>query len=165
MANKGPAQFVYEYLKDAAESVEMDVDGGTPVAYEYVVPTGKTFLLARFNMSIVDGSMQYGKFGGLTALTNGVKLEAINRDGTTVLLDFTGGQNLKANEDFANLAGVDAIAEPTAGDDFMPVRFTVHKAGAYIALQELQIIRATVQDNLADLSYFRIMVQGTFLEP
>lgn len=147
--------FVYEFLKNST-SVEMGTVAGT---FSYTVPASKTFQLSRMNFSMVDGAMQYGKFGGMTALTNGIKVEVIDSTGGT-LIDFTGGVPLKSNEDFACLAGVDAIAEPTAGDDFMPVRFTIAKAGDEMRLSEGNVIQVVTQDDLSALSHFRCMVQG-----
>lgn len=161
MKPRSAGKFVYEFLKNGA-SADLNIDGSTPVNFTYTVPASKTLILARFNFALVDGSMTYGKFGGLTALTNGLKLEILDTDGSTQLLDFTGGLNIKTNEDFACLAGVDAIAEPAAGDDFMPIRFTVNKAGAPMLVHEGQVIRLVVQDNLSALSHFRCMVQGIF---
>ena len=160
---KNANDYVYEYLADGT-AVDMDVDGsGTSAYYKFTIPSSKTLRLTRLNFSLVDGAMQYGKFGGLSALGNGLKVEILDSAGGT-LCDFTGGQPIKANEQFSCLAGVDAIAEPTAGDDFMPVRFTVAKANGPMRLNEGEVIQVVVQDNLSDLSHFRCMIQGTYKE-
>ena len=158
-----PGNFCYVFLSNSTGSVDMAVDGSTPVTFTYTVPDGKKLQLSRFNMSIVDGGMGYGEFAGLgSALSNGLTLKVHSPLGAE-MLDFTNGQNLKTNEDFCNLAGVDAIAEPTAGDDFFPVRFTVSKAGDFMVLKSGYEIRSIVSDNLSAVTKFRIMVQGVYV--
>lgn len=154
--------FIFKWLKNGS-TVDMNVDASSTITYQYTVPASKTVYLQRVNVSLVDGSMTYGKFGGLTALTNGIKVEVLDSAGGT-LVDFFDGETIKANEDFAPLAGVDAIAEPAAGDDFMPVRWTISKAGDSLRLIEGDVIRFTLQDDLSDLSYFRAMIQGVTKE-
>lgn len=156
-----PKYYVYEYLKDGSDP-EMNVDGTTPASYIYTVPPGALFELMRINMMIVDGGIGWGEFGGLAAsLTNGVTCEILDASSNQVL-DFTGGQNIKNNEDFTALAGVDAIGTAAAGDDALPVRFTIAKAsaGKPMRLPEGYVVQMKVQDNISGLSYFRAMVQG-----
>jgi len=154
--------FCYVFLTNSSGGVNMNIDGSTPVAFTYTVPAGKKLELSRFNIAMVDGGMGYGEFGGLGAtLTNGLSLTVINGSGLEIL-DFTDGKNLKANEDFCNLAGVDAIAQPVAGDDFFAVRFTVGKAGARMILKSGYQIQSVVADDLSNLTKFRIMIQGIY---
>ena len=153
-----PQKFIYEFLKNGA-SADMNVDGSTPVTFKWT-STGSAHI-TRLNFTLVDGAMQYGKFGGLTALDPGCQLAVFNA-ADTELLDFTGGLDLTTNEDWAPLAGVDSIAEPSAGDDFMPVRFTIAKAGGTIHIAEGEYIACIINDDLGDLSTFRCMVQGYY---
>lgn len=158
-----PGNFCYVFLSNSTGSVEMGVDGTTPVTFTYTVPAGKKLQLSRFNMALVDGGMGYGEFAGLgSALSNGLTLKVHSPLGAE-MLDFTNGQNIKTNEDFCNLAGVDAIAEPAAGDDFFPVRFTVRKAGDTMVLKSGYEIRSIVSDDLSNVTKFRIMVQGVYV--
>jgi hypothetical protein len=159
---KNANDFVFAWLANGS-TVDMNVDASGTIAYKYTVPSGKTLEAQRINFGLVDGAMTYGKFGGLTALTNGIKVEVLDNAGGTII-DFFNGQTVKSNEDFAALAGVDAIAEPAAGDDFMPIRWTIAKAGAAMRLQENEVIQLVLQDNLSNLSYFRAMIQGVFKE-
>ena len=157
--------FLYKLLRNPLDnSPDMNVDGSsTPVQFQYIVPAGKDVELHRFMFDLVDNAIKYGQFAGLaTALTNGVMVEIIEDDGTTVLLDFTDGENVKINSEWAHLAGVDSIVQPAAGDDALPVRFSVHKAndGNAMYLSEGRIIRVTIQDDLSTVSHFECMIQG-----
>ena len=166
--NKGrnaPEFFLYKMLRNPLDdSPEMSVDGsGTAVQFQYVVPSGKDVELHRFLFDLVDTAIKYGQFAGIaTELTNGVKIEIIDKDGTTVLLDFTDGHNIKSNSHWMHIAGIDSLIEPAAGDDALPIRFSVYKAngGAGMYLSEGRIIRVTVQDDLTSVSHFECTVQG-----
>jgi len=157
-----PENFVYKYLSldGLGASVEINVDASVVTKdFFYIVPSGRTFYLSRINFTIVDGSITPVKFAGLAALTTGCTLEVLDAD-LNQALDFLGGKTLKSNNDFANIAGVDSIIHPAAGDDAFPVRFTVNKAGKYVEIPSGYSIRFGIQDNLSGITKFRIMVQG-----
>lgn len=160
-----PQDFVYKYLADPAGSVDMNIDGSVAaVNFDYVIPAGtiyKSFMFSRINMVMVDTNIRWGQFGGLGGpLNNGLLFQALDNNGV-LLQDFSCGQhNVTTNEDFAALAGVDSIISPAAGDDALPVRFSVFKAGNKMTLFPNWRIRVVVQDNLSGLSHFHMMVQG-----
>lgn len=164
MANEQARNFVYCFFRRSNGSKYMNVDGSvTPVHFDYVAP--KNVHLTRVNFSLVDDDIHYGVLGGLpTALTNGILIKALDANGVGVLIDFLEGEAIRANEDFANLAGIDAtvVWQPgaSAGDNFFPIRWTLAKAGANLQLHTGQRIRITIQDNLTGLSHFTAMVQG-----
>lgn len=152
-------------------TTNMAIDGtaatGTPTMYKVTAPGSGSLVVSRINFQIVDGSMTYGKFGGLTALTNGITIKAYD-SGDNVLCDFTPSP-IKANEHWCKLAGIDAIAEPAAGDDFMPVRWTLTKAvPSYdnldngIELAPGDYIGIYISDDLSGLTYFQGMLQGVY---
>jgi len=156
-----PENFVYEWLKDSGGDYELMVDGSLESQiFSYTVPNGKTFYLSRINFNIVDGSMIPTKFAGLTALgANGCEFYIEDADSNTVL-DFTDGKLLSDNSDFAPLAGTDSIVIAASGDDALPVRFTINKAGKYMRLPEGYKIVFTVNDDLSTVTKFHVMVQG-----
>lgn len=170
-----PSNFVYEFLswvsgpKSATtNNWDMNTNSGTgvpaPSIFEYTVATGQTFKWSRVNMELVDGSMQVNKFGGIATLANGCLFQVIDTDGTTVLEHFgTDLQPIQRNADLSVLAGVDSVIQPAAGDDMLPIRFTIAKAGAPMELSAGQIIRWINQDNISGLTVFRMMIQGTLL--
>lgn len=165
-----PARFVYKLLmrtsgpqSASGEDYDMDTDSDQTVSvFEYQVPASYTFKLWRVNFEIVGTGMRMLYFGNTTGpLTNGCLFQIMDSDGATELLDFTNGLTIASNADFALLAGVDSIIQPAAGEDIMPVRFTVAKAGAPMLLTAGQRIRWTVRDDISSNAVFRTMVQGT----
>ncbi len=120
--------------------------------------------VARVNFKLVDGAMRWDRFGGLGGgLGNGLKIEHISTGGSA-LFDFTDGQKIKTNADFGLLAGVDAIVEPTAGDDAMPVRWTLAKAGKPFHITQGQSLRITIEDATSAVTSFEAMAQGVYVE-
>ena len=104
------------------------------------------------------------KFGGIAALTNGVKIEVLNAS-AAVVLDLLDGRTIKNNAEFNYLAsttlqitgGADAVfADMNIGRGFS----TIH----HFHLPAGYKIRWTVQDNLTGIEEFRVLVYG-HLEP
>lgn len=166
----GPASFVYKFLRHVsgpgvAGSIEMNTNSSmaNPSIFEYAVPSGRVFQPSRFNIEIVDGGIRYDRFAGIAAaLANGCLFRVLDVD-DSLLLDFCDGTTLKQTSNFIPLAGVDTIMEPAAGDDGLPVRFSIFRAGTNMRLIEGQKIQWTNRDDLSSISLFRIMVQGVFL--
>jgi hypothetical protein len=155
-------ELYYKLFKTAAGSPEMNVDGSTPVNFTVTGVSTGPVIIERINFSMTDIAMSYGDFGGLgDALTNGLEIKVFD-GGNNELLDFTDGINIKANEDFTLLAGVDAaaITELGQGEDFLPVRWTIGKSGAPLILNTTDYIRIKVQDDISGLLVFRAMAQG-----
>ncbi len=159
-----PEDLIFKLLANAGDP-DMAVDGGTPVTYEFEVPTGKVFHLQRINVHMQDGSIRADGFGGLAALTNGLLIQAIDTNGTTVLKDFTDGEPVKRHNELALLAGLD-VDPDTSGvggaEDAVLVRWTIAKARKPMRLTAGQIVRVTVRDNISDVTQLRMMVQGGY---
>lgn len=172
-APKSPADFIYQYLQRTSgpagtNAYDMNTNSGTgspaPSVFEYQVPANRTFKLVRINFIIVDGSINPGDFGGISgALTNGCLFQIIDDDGSTEALDFTGGVPIATNADFGPLAGVDIPISELVGDDQLPIRFTIAKAGAMMRLTAGQRVRWTNRDNVSAITKFRAMVQGVLV--
>jgi hypothetical protein len=129
--------------------------------FDVVAPAGRKNLnIQRVVFQIIDGGMTLGKFGGLTALTTGCKVTVVDPDGNEQV-DFLNGTTIKTNGDFNLLAGVDALVEPAAGDDSMPVRWTLTRGlGGPLSLPTGWRLRFRVQDDLSGITTFRAMSQG-----
>lgn len=161
-AHEGPVaagSHTFVMLKDGASS-DMAVDGTTPVEFDYQVPAGERFDLERINIVITDTNITNDKFGGITALTNGLTVEVIESDGTTLAFDFTADKKIRTNTDFAFFAGSDTEIFGSGLVDAVLVRWTISKAGAPLRLDRQQYLRVTVSDNLTGLTSMGIMVQG-----
>lgn len=69
---------------------------------------------------------------------------------------------IKVNSDFTILAGADVAITAVVGDDMLPIRFSIFKAGAHMLLTPGVIVRWTNRDDLSDITTFRMGLQGTF---
>ncbi len=158
-SQEGGANLIYKYLRNAG-SVEMAVDGDDPVIKFDFVSVGESNI-GHINFEILDGTMRNERFAGLAAaLTNGILMEVFDTDGTTVLLDFLDGVPIKSNANWTSLTGRDEIQQESAGDDLLPIHFDLIDTGELLNLQDGQIIRVTIQDDLSTLTQFRALVQG-----
>ncbi len=160
-----PAEsLLFDQLKTSAGSADMVVDGSsTAVQFFYAPPPGKIALISRLIWDVVDGSMQVGRFGGLGALSNGLKVELLDHN-DNVILDFLAGMTIKTNYEWSHLAGSDALIQLAAGDDEMHVRWSIFKTGAHLYLPPNRKIAMTVQDALAGLTHFESVVQGILVD-
>lgn len=164
-----PEDYSYKFLRLASGptgtsglNYNMDTaSDGTPSVFEWTVPTGRIFTFVRINFVIVDGGIGPGKFGGISGLSNGCLFEIIDENGAQIL-DITDGVPLATNEDFSPLAGSDVPIVALAGDDLLPIRFTIAKAGQPMKLTAGQKVRWTNRDDISALTKFRAMVQGTY---
>ena len=163
-----PEQGLYQYLTlisgatAAGGVIHMNVSAHPGSATVFgVTITANRARIVRILPTIIDGSITITKFGGISALTNGVLVKAYDKNGAEVL-DFMDGQTIKTNACWGCLAGVDTVIENAAGDDAFGVRWTIAKGMTPdgIQLYSGESIRFTIQDNLAALTDFKAMVQG-----
>lgn len=161
MAENGvtPHKFIYKMLRNAADSIDMNVNGSvTAQIFYFEAPKGCR--LWRINFTLLDASVNPADFGGITSgLTNGCILRIVNQEGG-LKLDYTDGVPIKQNADWALLAGVDSTITDAVGDDQLPIRFTFQRAGNVPHLDQLDRIEFVIQDDLTALTKFRAMVQG-----
>lgn len=153
--------FKFIYLKNSSGEIDMNVDAGTtPQVFSYAVPVDKRFLLVHVIAVIVDGGIGFGSFAGLTsALSTGIEF-GIYRNGVQEL-DFTGGVNIKTNEDLMILTE-GSIITPAAGDDALHFVFELARDAADhpALLMQGDSIKVTLNDDLSDLSSFRFLIHG-----
>lgn len=161
-------EFVYSHLtrvsgpqSGGGTDYDMDTDSDVESSvFEYQVPAGYNFRFSRINITMVDGAIRPGQFGGLGgALTNGCLFQVVDVGGAE-MLDFTDGVPITFNAELSLLAGVDTIIQPAAGDDWLPVRFSIFNAGAPMLLPSGFRVRWTNRDDVSGLTVFRMMVQG-----
>ncbi len=157
-----PAEdILYRHLRDSGGSANMGVDGsGTPVEFCYAAEDGELIALERVMVLIVDAAVKIDKFGGLTALDNGLLIEARDAQGQRTL-DFGDGDAIKTNSDWVLLAGTDVNIQTGVGVDMCAVRWTVGKTGTSMRMKPGEKFVVTVRDNLSALTeMFHIVVQG-----
>ena len=157
-----PGKHIFAPLKvDGTGSIDLNVDGTTPVKFDYIV-INHTEDLVRLNLLSIDNANRVDRFGGLAVLTNGLKMEMIDTD-NSVLVDFTNGSTIKRVVDFGLFAGIDvdpADEVGGAGDDVFNIRWTFAKGGARIRVSKGMRFRITVQDDLTGLTLFHAQIQG-----
>jgi len=164
-----PLDYAYTIGSLCTSSIlDLTVNGSpaSPLIYHIKPPSGVKWDIVRILFYIEDDSaMDDGKFGGISALTNGIVLRSKN--GTYLNI-----ANVKTNGDFAQIAfDRDYVAKPPAGTGHsMIVRRTFggqSKNGVVIRLDgdkddELEVI---VRDDLTGLSHFHVIVQGHVVQP
>lgn len=164
----GSAGHFYKFMATSTGGIDMTTTGhaSTAPGVFFVTPSTANapsgVVLGRVNISIVDGAMTPAKFAGLTALTNGLKVAVTTSTGG-VVFDFLDGQTIKANSDWPLLAGADAaMIFPAAGDDGLPIRWTIAKTGRPLLLKQGQQLRFTLQDNSSGITSWVAMAQGYY---
>jgi len=148
-------RFIIDNVKTSGGSKYLSVDGsGTPVNFDYTVPAGDIFYIQVLSFIMQDvGTNSLAKFGGLTALTNGVKIEmriggttyltTIIKTNAELITTFNTGIGVENSLFSATLAGNITFDSPIrmVGDD-----------GDYL--------RVIIQDDLEDIGFFESRVQG-----
>jgi hypothetical protein len=141
----------------------MLVDGTTPKHYDIRGPAGKRDLyLERVNFVIQDASMTYLTFGGLSALSNGMRVTLVDPNEVEVG-DFLDGQAIKKNGHWVWLAGVDANLHVLGGSvsNYFSCRWTVSRGlGSALRLPTGWNLRFSVRDNISAMDEFRALGQG-----
>ena len=160
-----PGQHVYELVEDSGATVSMAVDGSVvPVNYEYEVPNNQDVIINRINFLIIDAGIVPTDFGGINGgVTNGIIIQAIDADGSTILISFINGMSIKSNAEFHLLAGTDVFRDSGPGEDILDVSWVLSETGRGLFLTAGQRLRIIIQDDLTGLTDFRAMVQGVIL--
>ena len=134
-----PGDFIFKFLVNSADIKDLSTtsaDTNSVENYNYPVNSGFIALISRCIIHIQDAGILPSKFGGINALTNGLKIQAIDDDGTSVLKDFLDGTTIKENGEFSHLAGVGTEIDAGAGDDSLSVLWDFNlTCGASLLLQ------------------------------
>lgn len=149
--------YMSEFLLDGS-TVNMAVNGTTPVEYSYTVPADTKVKLTRGLLVIEDGSTEFvaGNFGQISgALGNGVEVSITPSGGSKVVLEnWTTNREIRGTMfDFDNqfkTAG-QYVGRWTFAKDFADGGFTL------TAGDKFSII---IQDNLSTLDYLSFRLKG-----
>ena len=142
-------------------TLNMNVAGtlNNPIIYEMCPPTNETWHMTRVLITMTDQSaMDYSKFGGCNAITNGVVLRETKENNT-----FSTITNWKINSDLVeDMFDVDFAIKAPAGFYGLGGRFTFDKAKAIIKLEgEInECLQILIQDDITCLDTFRLKGQG-----
>lgn len=137
-----------------------------PITYEYRASSAESIktIVERVLVVVHGNNVTPPKFGGLAALTNGIKFQICDAIGTcrkTYPQDITGFNTIKTNADWVRLAGVDSI--PIAGvgvAGIHSVRWTLGRGPGALWLPPGWALQCIVQDDLTGTTPFTVNVQG-----
>ncbi len=164
-AARPPQQRIDHYLRNAAGSVEMNVNGETTeVPFFFIVPgaPGAHGELVRLNVLLLASTVAPADFGSESELTNGLEITTRDVNGLETF-DFMDGLGLIKNADWTSLAGVDSAPTAAAGGanpDLLAVRWTLMRGGASVELKAGESFRVTVRDDISGIVQLRCKLQG-----
>ena len=138
-------------------SPDMNVNGSiTPMIFSLTPPINKKWVIHRLLLLIEDNAMSWNKFGGISPLTNGVK---IDYDDNAIQTDIS-HTNIKKNRDFV-IESYDTNIK-SESTDLLSMRWTFKKSGTPLVMlgSTNDEFRFTINDNLTGLIYFHAIIQG-----
>jgi len=154
--NPFPGLSFSSFLENVGSS-DMRVDGsGTPVTFTTAPPTGKIWYIHTIDVIIEDTGMNFTKFGGLTALTNGVDFK-VKQNGLSEAALAT----VNRNGDFYIFAN-DAFIESSTTDILVAhIRVQIN-TGTTMKLidSNSDSFSVVVNDNLTSLDVFQVLLRG-----
>lgn len=143
-------------------SINLNVSGtlASPISYRLTPPVGETWLISRFIITMIHSSAgDLTKFGGITALTNGVLLRVVNGGVTSTFTVWRTNEDIKG--DVYDLA-FDDRAGGTGN-------YSTSAKGSLLDLDRVQArvdgslgdyVELLVRDALGGLVSFRVKGQG-----
>lgn len=143
-------------------TVNMNVNGslGSPISFKVQPPTGERWQFTRILPTMLDSApatMDDGKFGALTALTNGVVVRTYVDGVFRTLTHWHKNNDLK--EDMYDLT---YSPNAPAGQSGLSARWTFTKAefAPDLVGSNGDYIEVLIQDDLTGLDEFKIKIQG-----
>lgn len=159
ISSDDPSLLVNDFVVQTGgtDHADLRVDGSsTPVVFKFAADPTKNLNVVGFTFVIVANAMTFGStnFAGLSALTNGVKVEVV-ADASTGQLAL-----IKQNEDFLHYASIGGFGLIVANKDI--ISSTVNFGGSIrLTAGSSDLIRVTIQDDLsAGLNYFKCSVKA-----
>lgn len=161
-----PKDYFLQFLRNSLGSEGMAVDGTTPVEFSYTIPAstrgGEALLLNKLVFYITDATITIDKFGGITALTNGLiaRLELANGDIVQLF-----PRAVKNNGEFAfysNQGLAQISKEVGSTNDALTATMNFAENGCKMILKPGDKVVATVQDNYTGLTGMCAIISGTW---
>ena len=103
-------------------------------------------------------SISLATYGGITALTNGLLLQLVRKNGTT--FDLGDGLPIKSNSDWARQCYDVDISTFPAGNNYVHARWTFSRSGAPIVLNFGDKLQFVMRDTLTALVQHYFLLQG-----
>jgi hypothetical protein len=137
-------------------------DMSTTADEYYIVDTSQSLDIYRMIVSYQDaGGGTVQEYGNLNAaLSTGIEVKIVRRDGTTVLNDLTDGVPITTNGEWSRLCYDASRLDWGAGEDLFCVRWTFERAGSPLRLEPGQSLRMFINDDLSLLTNHYALVQG-----
>ena len=168
-----PTQYfeqITDYMTQVGDptNADLDVDGSVaaPITFEFRASAdeGLKTIIERILVVLHGSNVTPAKFGGLAALSNGLKFQICDAQSIAQKVypqDLAGFNTIKRNADWVRLAGVDAIPISGAGVlGIHTIRWTLGKGPGALWLPPGWAIQAIVQDDLTGTTPFTINIQG-----
>ena len=130
----------------------------SPVVFDVVPNPGKVLVLQTLVITIIDKAIKFNKFGGISALANGVKFEF--KEGGNPAGEIPQSP-IKTNSQFYE-AGLTSEIQTEETDLFTAMFnfFTQSGTTLELAAARGEFIRMTVQDDLTGLTSFKVIIHG-----
>jgi len=159
----------FEFCTSSSAATNLNIDASTKAhAFFVSASTAKSprgLHIHDVTFSMLDAAMENGLFGGIAAITNGIKVRVMTSTvgSSGVIKDFTAAQTIKTNAQFASLGSVSRLREPAAGDDQMlMVWHPPDVFGHPIHLRQGDQFQVVVGDNIAAITSFQVTVHGHY---
>lgn len=138
-------------------SSDMTVDGSsTPVEFQNGPGTGKKWFVFSISVVIEDNSINFSKFGGIPALTNGVDLKVKEAGGSEETI-----ANFKRNGDVHIFAP--NVRIESAASDILSIHSNIFEnSGTTFQLKNAnnEFVKLVVNDDLTALEIFNFLIRG-----
>lgn len=133
-------------------------------AAEYFILADEPMAIARLIVSYQDAGggtvSEYGNLGA--ALSNGIEVQHIAKDGVTVLNDLTDGVPVVSNGHWARLCYDHDRLGYGSGEDVFSTRWTFERDGRPVYLDDNERLSVFIQDDLTNLSNHFARVGGWY---
>ena len=152
-------KFISDFLRNGGSNSMIVNGSSTPQVFSASPPSGKKWFITRMLLSIEDTNMTWQKFGGISALTNGIEIE-YTTEGSNV--DLLSGETIKKNSELSRHCYDTDLIIGVGTVDLFKGRWTFSKSGTSLLLTntDSDLFKITVNDNLTNLNAFRVIIQG-----
>ena len=161
-----PGDMVYRYLETTGDgSGTVDAIGNyaaTATAFKVTPPANRVYALSRMIVQAIDtGAFDADKYGNNITLTNGILALVRDSNGGT-LLDLCDSQPIKTNAGWAAVCYDSRSDDYGTGNNYLSVRWTFSKAGAWPLVDgsQGQDFAVVLNDDFTGLIKQTFMIQG-----
>lgn len=145
-----------KYFKNSS-SVEMAVDGTTPVSFDVAPADAEIYRIEKLVLvASLASSPTLSEFGDIAALSNGLSLGVYDSD-EALIVDLLGGEAIKNNDDLAVIGSIEAI---TLGATYSLRCEILLGSPVRLEAADSEKIRITVSDDLQAITRLRCTAIG-----